>query len=327
MDTMKERFTTPLSRRAMSPRLHAIRDHMRHDIGLALFPALAHHLDIYAAIWALLRESMIAGPGTRVDKEIVAAAVSMANRCSYCIAAHTTFLHAVSRHDVADAIWNDEPPRDRHHADLIRWAKDSARHATPPPFTLDDAPGIIGTAVTFHFVNRMVSSLMDENLLPGGLQRSRTVRRVAGGALGSTAKRHHQPGTAISHLGPARSPLAPAWSGTGPISEAYRALSAATRADDLLSPQAHQLIRGTVADLAGTRPSQGDWAEPILADLAPQERTAARIALLTATTGHHLTDDHIRQWRNGHTDADLVRLAATGAMVTVEPIAAALSTR
>gem|GEM_PF-2751387 len=325
MDTMRERFTTPQPRRAATSRLNDIREHMKRDIGLALFPALAHDVDIYAAIWALLRETMLAGPGTRVDKEIVAAAVSVANRCAYCVAAHTTFLHAAGQHDIADDLWNDQPPRDPSHAALVDWGGNTRRPTpNPAPFDDDHAPGIIGTAVTFHFVNRMISALMDDDLLPAGLQRSRTVRRLTGTALGSITRRTHEPGTSIRHLGPARAPHAPSWTGNGPIHEAYRALAAATRADDLLSPTARHLIHRAVTDLAGQHPPPGAPTDRTLAELPADERPGAEIALLAATAGNRITQDHIAQWRHGHDDADLVRLVAGGVMISVAPIATTL---
>ncbi|MFC7715255.1 carboxymuconolactone decarboxylase family protein [Nonomuraea recticatena] len=109
-------------------------------------------------------ESLLAGPSRRTDKEVIALGVSVANRCPFCVDAHTVFLHAMGEHALGEAIARGERPAGPRHALLLDWAR-RERAADLP---VDQ----VGTALACHFVNRMVSALVGENLLPGGMDSS-----------------------------------------------------------------------------------------------------------------------------------------------------------
>ncbi len=102
----------------------ALTDQVRHDFGFKppTILVLSAAPDLMAATWAMLRESLLAGAGQRRDREIVAAGVSVANRCAFCVDSHTMMLHATGDHDLAETIASGNDPAGPEDAALYSWA-------------------------------------------------------------------------------------------------------------------------------------------------------------------------------------------------------------
>ena len=70
------------------------------DFGMIAAPVAMHSPapELAAACWAMLRETLLAaGSVSRAEKETVAATVSAANDCPYCVTVHTAAAKAVGR--------------------------------------------------------------------------------------------------------------------------------------------------------------------------------------------------------------------------------------
>ena len=109
--------------------------------------------ELMAGAWSLVRETLFVGHVDRGSKETVAWAVSKANQCPFCVDAHFAAVRASKNNDAL----------------LASWAESTAdAHATAlnnPPFT-SSAAEYIGTAVAFHYLNRMVSVFLDKKMMP-----------------------------------------------------------------------------------------------------------------------------------------------------------------
>ncbi|MFC7615889.1 carboxymuconolactone decarboxylase family protein [Actinokineospora soli] len=162
------------------------------DFGL-LAPPIALHTaapPALAAAWAMLRESLVArGRVARSAKESVAAGVSERNRCPYCVEVHSATLAAL------DAEPSEVDP-------LAEWARTGGGAVAPFPCT--DAPEVVGTAVTFHYLNRMVSVFLGDSPLPPAMPASArdTARQVLGKVMRPHAVREHRPGRSLEFLSP-----------------------------------------------------------------------------------------------------------------------------
>ncbi|MGK5497838.1 carboxymuconolactone decarboxylase family protein, partial [Streptomyces sp. URMC 125] len=171
------------------------------DFGLVA-PPLALHSPApatLAAAWALLRETLLV-PGRvgRAAKETVATAVSLANQCPYCVEIHQAKL--------------DTLPAAGGLGPLADWARTTAGPAgeeSRPPFGSDDAAEILGVAVTFHYLNRMVGLFLPESPVPPSAPAAvrgtvlRTVARAMRPAVGTTPR---PAWPCSSHGPPTRSP-------------------------------------------------------------------------------------------------------------------------
>ncbi|GII31080.1 carboxymuconolactone decarboxylase family protein [Planotetraspora mira] len=363
--SMPFRYITPITTGAATGQVAGVYRQLAEDFGLArmpLFMTLSPAPDLLAATWAMLRESLVAGDASRTDKEVVAVAVSLANRCPFCVDAHTVLLHATGAHELAETVARGGTPTDPRHARLLAWAmatrtahEAGAADSAEPPFPVALAAEHIGTALAFHFINRMVSALLTDDLLPGGVQRWRLVRRAGGRAVARTTRRRRTPGRSLPLLegypdGSGSSTgsgspdgsgssidMAPAWTAGSPGGSAIAAAFAALRAaagcgGELLGPEARRVVEAQVEEWDGAHPPLvGGWPSDQTACLPEADRPAARLALLAAVAPYRIADADVAAWRSATRtatpdgDADLVRLLAYGAITAVNHIEAGLS--
>lgn len=319
------RYVTPVPPGEATGLVGDVYAQLATDFGLARMPVfmtLSPAPDVLAAAWAVLRESLVTGGAPRTGKEVVALAVSLANRCPFCVAAHTTLLHATGDHRLAETIAQGGVPADPGHARLLAWARATripGGAAAPPA---GPAHEYIGTAMAFHFINRIASALLTDDLLPAGLHRSRLVRRAGGMALSRAVRRRAVPGASLPLLAEPHTAPEPGWAAGTPVGTAFAALRTAACAGAPLGEPARTAVTGAVAGWDGSHPPIApDPAGRPLAGLPAGERAGARIALLTALAAYRVTDADVAAWREtvpgGGTDADLVRLVAFGAIAAV----------
>ncbi|MEU4482472.1 carboxymuconolactone decarboxylase family protein [Micromonospora sp. NPDC023966] len=325
---MTYRFFTPAPAKAATGLTAEVYRQLRDEFlgPVPTFQALSAVPELLAATWALLREALLAGDASRVDRELVASAVSRANRCRFCVDAHVMLLHALGEHGLAEVIARGGTPPEPWHAELAGWAE-ASRSPGASGWTSPYGPELTGTLLAFHFINRGVSALLDPDLLPGGLQRSPVVRSVGGRLYARTARERKEPGRSLSLLDPGTT-VPPAWAGDSPVGVAYAALrNVALRGGDLLGDVARQTVTATVRWEDGRHPVRpGDWAVDLVRDVPGADRVGTRIALLAAFAPSAVTVGDVALWRMSHPDdADLVRLVAYGAITATDHVARALT--
>ncbi|MEV6970317.1 carboxymuconolactone decarboxylase family protein [Hamadaea sp. NPDC051192] len=301
---MTYRFVTPAPVRQASGLTAEVYRQLREEFlgPVPTFQVLSAVPELMAATWSLMREALLAGDTSRADRELVATAVSQANRCRFCVDAHVMLLHALGEHDLAEAAARDEAPAAKH--DLVAWAQASRNPLTAGWTDDGHSAELTGTVFAFHFINRMVSALLDPDLLPGGLQRSSVVRTVGGRLYAKVAREAKVPQTTVER--------------------AYADLRrVASNADGLLSATAQHHIAAVVSAEDGIHPARpADWAVDLVRDLPALDRVGARIALLAAFAPSALSQGDVALWRLSHpADADLVRLVAYGAITATEHVA------
>lgn len=132
----------------------------------AHLPPLALHSpapEVFAAMWCMMRETLLAQGVSRANKEVVGAEISRVNRCPICEDIHSQMAVLASGGQIniglgGASIEEIEDPLIR---EVIRWSAASNEPDSPmlrrPPFTDREAPQYIGTAVFFHYLNRMVN--------------------------------------------------------------------------------------------------------------------------------------------------------------------------
>ncbi|MGC5021380.1 carboxymuconolactone decarboxylase family protein [Micromonospora sp. DT47] len=325
---MTYRFFTPTPAKAATGLTAEVYQQLRDEFlgPLPTFQALSAVPEVLAATWALMREALLAGDASRVDREVVASAVSRANRCRFCVDAHVMLLHALSEHELAEAIARGGTPPEPRHAELVAWAE-ASRSPKAAAWTSPYRPEVTGTLLAFHFINRVVSALLEPDLLPGGLQRSRAVRSVGGRLYAKAAREPKEPGRGLPLLD-AGTTAPPAWAGDSPVGVAYASLrNAAMRGGDLLGDVARQTVTATVRWENGKFPARpADWAVDLVRDVPGADRIGTRIALLAAFAPSAISVGDVALWRLSHpADADLVRLVAYGAIAATDHVARALT--
>ncbi|MGC1213935.1 MAG: carboxymuconolactone decarboxylase family protein [Micromonospora sp.] len=325
---MTYRFFTPAKASAASGLTGEVYRQLRDEFlgPVPTFQALSAVPEVLAATWALMREALLAGDASRVDRELVASAVSRANRCRFCVDAHVMLLHALGEHELAEVIARGGTPPEPRHAELVGWAE-ASRSPRAAAWSSPYGPEVTGTLLAFHFVNRIVSALLDPDLLPGGLQRSPMVRSGVGRLYARTAREPKDPGRSLALLDTGTA-APPGWAGDSPVGVAYAALkNAATQGGDLLGEVARQTVTATVRWEDGRYPARpADWAVDLVRDVPGTDRIGTRIALLAAFAPGAISVGDVALWRLSHpADADLVRLVAYGAITATDHVARALA--
>ncbi|MGC1212043.1 MAG: carboxymuconolactone decarboxylase family protein, partial [Micromonospora sp.] len=205
------RHVAPVPPAAAPPLVARVYAQVERDFGM-LAPPMSLHAPApgtLAAAWLMLRETLLAdGAAHRAVKEAVATAVSRANACPYCVDVHSATLHGLARRRDAAAIAEDriEDIADPGVRGVARWARTSGNRLEVGrgglPFVPELAPELLGVAVTFHYLNRMVNVFLTDSPFPPGLPDALrgTVTRVFGALLRPTAGTRRAPGRALDLL-------------------------------------------------------------------------------------------------------------------------------
>lgn len=335
------RHVTPVPPAAATGLVAQVYRQVERDFGMLAPPVSLHSPapGALAATWAMLRETLIAtGLADREAKEAVAAAVSSANRCPYCVEVHGATLVGLVRGSDAMAVATDDlgGVRDPALRVLAAWAHASQagdvtqRH--PPPFPTAHGPELIGVAVVFHYLNRMVNVFLQPSPLPAAVpavMRPR-MRRMAGRLMASLARAHRDPGEALDLLAPAPLPADLSWAAGQPsIADAFaRASAVIDRGGECAVPDdVRQLVAVTLSGWTGQPPGLGGraWVDEALGGLPAVDRPAGRLALLTALASYQITDGVIDEFRRAHPDdRRLIELTSWASLAAARQVGARL---
>lgn len=311
--------------RRTDPRVRRIHREIRQRLGLLPEALTLHDPDpeLLAASWSTLREVVVAdGKVPRKLKEAMAIALSVANRCPYCVDAHGVMLHALGDGTAERALRRGAEVGDSTLAAATAWAaatrRAESRELRTFPFDPAERPEAIGTVACFHYINRMVTILLGESPLPlAGGPLHGPLLALTGRWLSRTARRRPPPDEAAASPPPGETPEHLDWARPSPpIHGAFVRFHATVEesAATLLTATARRHLRGYLAGWRGEEPPLGkEWLETATRGLAPAERPAGRLVLLTALAPHRVTQDDVEAFRrHHHEDAALLALLAWG---------------
>ncbi|MFD3514984.1 carboxymuconolactone decarboxylase family protein [Streptomyces sp. NPDC058657] len=315
------RFTSPESPESATGTTADVYAQVLADFGVPnppTFAVLSPSPQLLTGFWALAREALICGEVSRTDKELVATGTSLANGCHFCVNAHLFLLHAGGESRLATRIGEGLAPQDPYQAGLLGWGRDIG---TEQPFPAAHAEEFIGTALAFHFMNRIADTLLTRPPLDGADRRSRLLATAPGRHLSATLRSEPVPGESLALL--RTEGEAPPWAVPGSaVAIAYAGLrEAAALGAGLLADDDVAYVAKTVEAWDGLAQPAPDasWL-PARAD-----RPGARIALLAALAPHHLTEADVQAWLvPPYSEHCLVHLVAYGAMAATERQAARL---
>jgi len=309
---------------------------VERDFGM-LAPPVALHApapETLAASWVILRETLLAaGRTSRAAREMVAAVVSLGNTCPYCVEVHATLLGGLVRGSLARSVAEGrlESVRDPALRAVAEWARDSATRPGPEPSPLsvpsEHGAELVGVAVTFQYLNRMVNIFLDRSPIPAAVPRAvrAGLRPLIGRLMAPNARRDRVPGSALDLLPAA--PLPDEWSWTAghpPLAAAFgRAVTVAEAAGGRSVPPAVRelvLARLSTWDGQATGASTA-WVEDGVARLGVDERPAGRLALLTAFASYQVSPSVIAAFRyRSPQDSSLIELTSWASLMAAGKI-------
>jgi AhpD family alkylhydroperoxidase len=287
---------------------------------------------LLAGAWSACRESLLVGSVRRDVKEAVAATVSRINQCPYCVDAHTIMLNATSARNSADAIIHqqDDQIKDPAVRSIVKWAaatrSPGAKILLSPPFSRKDAPEIIGTAVFFHYVNRMASVLLSDTPLPSNHPLLKGfLKRMAGLFFSRAIHRSKPLGTSLELLPESELPVDLAWAKRSPnIAGAFARFAAVVNkaGREFIPEDVRDCVVKHVQAWDGKEPGLGrHWVEEAMNGLDEKSKDIARLVLLTALAPYQVDEGVVNAFTTQITGDDrLIGALAWGSFTAARRI-------
>jgi DNA-directed RNA polymerase specialized sigma24 family protein len=123
-----------------------------------------------------------------------------------------------------------------------------------PPFDGELAPELIGTAVAFHYINRMVTILASPSPFPGPRALRPLTTRIVPRLFARAVKRPKQAGDSLRFLEQAELPADMDWAkGRPPVTAAFAGFIAAIEEEshDAIGPDARAVVQARVGAWSG----------------------------------------------------------------------------
>ncbi|MFB3888404.1 MAG: carboxymuconolactone decarboxylase family protein [Candidatus Bathyarchaeia archaeon] len=277
---------------------------VRRDFGRVVEPFILHSPlpELLAGVWMACRETELLGDVPRVVKETVAAVVSRLNHCQYCVDAHTIILMAMGEGDVAKTVEKGEHESipDTNLRRIAEWANATTSPESEallsPPFTRQDAPEIVGTAVFYHYINRMATVLLSDTPLPTGQRWFKDpMKKVAGLMFSAAIQRPKTGGESLLFLPKANLPASLSWArasanvaaGFAGFASVIEKFGAAA-----LPVEARRFVQEQVDEWNGKSSELGlAWSEEAICKFDEPAQHAMRLALLAAVAPRQVDDE------------------------------------
>jgi len=246
-------------------------------------------------------------------------------------------LHATSEHNIAKAIskQDDEKIQDPEIRSIVAWASvtrsPSADILRSPPFSKQDAPEIIGTAVSFHYINRMVSVLLSETPLPSNSFLLKGIlKRVAGRMFKGAVRRRKPSGLSVEFLQDAELPKDLNWAETNPtVAGAFARWASVVElvGERILSPEVRMFVIKHINTWNGEDPGLSrNWVEQAISEFDEKSQAECRLALLTAIAPYQIDELVIQRFRDHYSkDDELVGALAWSSFTAARKIGTWLS--
>jgi AhpD family alkylhydroperoxidase len=320
------RYVKPVSALSADGLVGEVYAQVADEMRIVTPPMLMHSPapESLAAYWMLMREPLIAaGHVGRLAKEAVAAAVSVANICPYCVDMHSMGMYDLSTEADAEAIVADRvhDMADEATRDVAAWARRAHLPGAPgtlaPPFPPSHAPELIGVVVSFHYLNRMVNVFLSSFLVPPRLRGSarRRMKQGISRVLAPMLRNPGLQGRSLALLPEAPLPPDASWAAGSPhVAQAVARATAAFEAagERSLSPAVREMVLRRLSHWVGEEtPLSRAWCEELIGDLPEKDRAAGRLALLTAIASYQVDEDVVTEFRRAESsDTVLVEAAA-----------------
>lgn len=274
---------------------------------------------LLAASWSLVRETLFVGVAPRAEKELIAVGVSEANRCPFCIDAHSAAVRSTGVDGVEPNV----------AVPTSLWALATGQSGHPdlssPPFAtrpVEYPPAeCLGTVVAFHYLNRMVSAFLDDKMMPMPSAFDSATMSMATIMMGGMIAKAESnvAGESIALVPEADPSLAwrPQWAEASPtIAEALARWSSAieTEARRRLDSD----ILSAIADGIESWTDVTADPKPIVDQLGDRvtgaSRTAARVGVSIAAAPYRVSEEELRSvTAAGWSNEDLLVLVAWSA--------------
>ena len=303
---------------------------IERDFGSVVGPFVLHSLipELLAINWCVLRETNLVEHKVRREiKDAIAVAVSKINKCPWCVDAHSIMLIGLKSGNVASAVEKNRIDLIKNHRirSIVEWAlatrSPNSEVVNNPPFTANEAPEIIGTAVYYHYINKMVSILLGETPLPIKSSLLKGFTRRIGVLMFSVAlKRHKRPGESLRFIDEHHPDKKVSWtSGNPEISMAFasHANIVENLAEKYIPEKVKVVLREYIKNWDGKDPGiSRNWVEKYISHLYEPFKAQARLILLCAISPYQIDEKIIISYRQSNSTDEALLTALSWASFT-----------
>jgi AhpD family alkylhydroperoxidase len=302
------RYLAPLDYARATGLARSVLDQLEREFVVG--PPVTIHLpnpDLLAGVWAMGRECLASGSNSdrtgRTTRELVAAEVSRINQCPYCFDTHGAMLHAFGHGDAFT---------DPALQPIARWAAATLSPGAIAPVAEADHPALFGTAVCFHYLNRMANVFLDP--APFTFHHSAIVKMSGRILRGLVTAQQVTPG---QFLVASSAPLPNEFAWAEPNANIAGGLSrfaaaAEAAGEESIAPDVRARVIAQIGEWNGEPPALG-WE--------PEGSAAERLALQTALASWQVDKKLIGQFRRERqSDRDLINTAAWGSYIAARRI-------
>lgn len=281
--------------------LRRLKGQILRDFGMYVDPFRLHacYPKLLAGVWAACRETELVGDTPRAAKELVAACVSDSNRCTYCVDAHTMLLNSTGETDISKQVVQKEftDIRNPQLRAVANWARASREPHSPrlsePRFPQQWRTELIGMAVFYHYLNRMVHVFLPEQLLPvRAAGPKQGMKRVAGWMFSFIVRRRLPSGKSLQQLPPVSVPDDFAWAQSqADLAQGFAQLAWIT--EQLAGEHIPAAVRAAHQSYLQTwwgedAPLDNRWLEAARAPLPPEQHAMLDLMLLTSVAPYRV---------------------------------------
>jgi AhpD family alkylhydroperoxidase len=305
------------------------------DRDFVIGPPVTVHIanpELMTGMWSAARECLAAGQRNRARGEVIAAAISRLNECPYCFDIHTSMLHSFGSHEAAQAVLQGHDFPDAKTQAAADWARATLKPGSAilgaPPFAREEMAGIAGTAVCFHYLNRVANVFLEGSalMLNGQGWLKGQLVAISGGLLRRRlTSQQVEPGKFLTEVAGVL-PNEFSWAERDPnIGGGFLRFANAAEAagEESVAPEVRECVLEYVAGWRGEAPEIGrGWLEKTIAPVSERHRPAARLALLAAMAPSQVDESVILNFRSTRpTDRDLINVTSWSVYTVVRRIA------
>jgi AhpD family alkylhydroperoxidase len=304
------KYISPVKPNSANGLVAGVYAQVERDFGRVVEPFQLHSPlpKLLAGVWMVCRETEVVGIVPRATKEVVAATVSQLNNCPYCVDAHTIMLSAMGQGKTANAISKAryEDISEEKLFMIVEWALATTSPRSElirrAPFSKQEMPEIIGTAVFYHYMNRMANVLLSETPLPisrGWLKGP--MKSIASQTFTNAINRAKTVGDSLNFLPKTDLPNDLRWAKTSAnVAYAYACFAEAVEeaGEQTLEAEVRAHVLEELSQWTGKASELSlAWSEDAISHFDEAKQSAARLAVLTALAPDRIEAEDVFSFR------------------------------
>ena len=331
---MQINYIKYISKNNTKGKLKLLYKHIELNFGKLAEPFVLHSINqnITAGVWAMLYETVLVdGKINRSIKETIATCISEVNSCNYCVDAHSIMIFGTDKtlqNNITNIKNGNTKPQSKEDK-IILWALNNLNFENViiqnAPFSKQEAPEIIGTAVLFHYINRMVTLFAGDTPLPTTKMRGFVMNIASKFIFGKAIRKKKMAGESLTFIDKGLNNKPFEWADTSAnINSAFQSFKQQTEKniEKILSSELITLLRNFSTNLDLISQSFGtNQLDSFLLKVEPSERDIAEFCYLTMFDSHKIHDKHFTNLKQQiKKDEDILQIAAFSSMLISESI-------